>query len=166
MPCWVLPADPCTISMQTSRVFGTAAVRASSVRAGTIASSSGSDTAAPMPRSTVRREDGLAGEIHRTGLLLLLLRAPPRAVAGRAGGVDTIVVTASSVCRIWNGTLVTTPMQEARQPVVVRGGIADDRPHRRHVARVELPAEAITQEVLGEGRDEGVGVGQHGACAG
>ena len=162
MPCWVLPADPCTISMQTSRVFGTAAVRASSVRAGTMASSSGSDTAAPMPRSTVRRETALRVR-YIVGSPATAARAAAR--RGRTGGRRR---------HQRGGGLVGLPHlerharddahEEARKPVVVRGGIADDRPHRRHVARVEQTAEAITEEVLGEGRDEGVGVGQHGAA--
>ena len=56
-PNAVAPADPCTISMHTSRVLpGADAVFAQAVPAGTIASRSGSATVAPMPRSTVRRE--------------------------------------------------------------------------------------------------------------
>jgi hypothetical protein len=59
--CWfepstVLPAAPCTISMQVSRVLGAAAVFCRGVCAGIIESSSGKATATPAPRSNVRRE--------------------------------------------------------------------------------------------------------------
>jgi hypothetical protein len=56
MPSALLPAAPCTISMQASRDAGAAAVFASSVLAGTIESSNGSANEAPMPFRTVRRE--------------------------------------------------------------------------------------------------------------
>ena len=58
-PNAVLPAEPCTISMQTRRLLddeGAASVFASAVRAGTIASSSGNATVTPMPFRTVRRD--------------------------------------------------------------------------------------------------------------
>ena len=48
-----LPAEPCTISMQTNRTFGAAA---DARPAGVIASSSGSAMLAPRPFRTVRRE--------------------------------------------------------------------------------------------------------------
>jgi len=47
---------PCTISMQHRRGFTAAAVCDRGVCAGTMASSSGSERAAPIPRSTARRE--------------------------------------------------------------------------------------------------------------
>src|SRR5438128_1215871 len=55
-PIAVLPAAPCTISMHDSRVRPAAAVFASSVLAGTIASSNGSEIVTPMPLRTVRRD--------------------------------------------------------------------------------------------------------------
>src|SRR5688572_24058291 len=47
---------PCGTKQPTKRCFGLAAVWASSVAAGTIASSKGSASVAPAPRRTVRRE--------------------------------------------------------------------------------------------------------------
>ena len=55
----MLPADPCTISMHTSRCFAAAApaaVLAKTVLAGIIASSSGSAMVTPTPFRTARRE--------------------------------------------------------------------------------------------------------------
>ena len=56
IPNVVLPADPCTISMQDSRVFVAAAVFCHGVATGAIASRKGSAIVTPMPRRTVRRE--------------------------------------------------------------------------------------------------------------
>src|SRR5689334_8724221 len=56
VPYFVLPAPPCTISIPVKRLFGAAAVLRWGVCAGTIDSRKGSATAAPMPRSIVRRE--------------------------------------------------------------------------------------------------------------
>ena len=47
---------PCGTKQPTNLGFGLAAVCASAVAAGTIASSNGSASAAPAPRRTVRRE--------------------------------------------------------------------------------------------------------------
>ncbi len=55
-PIFVLPAAPCTCSMQERRIFPAAAVFAHTVRAGTIASRNGSAIVTPIPRRTVRRE--------------------------------------------------------------------------------------------------------------
>ncbi len=55
MPMAALPADPCTISMHTRRIFLFAAAAPNTVRAGTMASSNGSARVAPMPLSMVRR---------------------------------------------------------------------------------------------------------------
>src|SRR5436190_16223553 len=49
-------AIPCGTNSPTNRGFGLAAVWASTVAAGTMASSSGSDNIAPAPRNTVRLE--------------------------------------------------------------------------------------------------------------
>src|SRR5205809_7801033 len=58
MPITVLPADPWTISMHTSRVFDPPAADALRVHApaGSIASRTGRATVTPMPLRTVRRE--------------------------------------------------------------------------------------------------------------
>src|SRR6516162_3604378 len=56
-PIGVAPADPCTISMQMSRVFDAdPAVFANAVPAGTIASRTGRATVTPMPLRTARRD--------------------------------------------------------------------------------------------------------------
>src|SRR6266508_3318760 len=55
MPMAALPADPCTISMHTRRIFLFAAAARRTLRAGTIASRNGSARVAPMPFRTVRR---------------------------------------------------------------------------------------------------------------
>ena len=51
-----LGRSPIGTKIAPNRFVGVAAVRANGVRAGTMASSSGSDRVAPMPRSTVRRD--------------------------------------------------------------------------------------------------------------
>ena len=57
VPYSVLPALPCTISMPVKRLLGsTGGALGAGGCAGTIASSSGRATVAPMPRSTVRRD--------------------------------------------------------------------------------------------------------------
>jgi hypothetical protein len=55
-PSTVLPAEPCTISMQHRRERGAAAVFAKGVCAGTIESRKGNAKDAPTPRKIVRRE--------------------------------------------------------------------------------------------------------------
>src|SRR5262249_62209783 len=94
--CWlaphsVLPAAPCTISMQTRRVRSRAAALAVFVhnpRAGIMASRNGSATVAPRPRSMVRRgmclptmNDIVISEFRILNSEFLILRAlhPERA---------------------------------------------------------------------------------------
>ena len=55
MPKAVLPAEPCTISMQASRTLP-AAVCARAVRAGTMASRNGRATVTPRPLRAARRD--------------------------------------------------------------------------------------------------------------
>ena len=93
MPYCVLPAQPCTISMQARRVRGAAAVLRSGVCAGTIASRNGIAMVAPMPRRTVRRERWVF-------VMNMEVDAPYR---------SSIVVATSSAFLIWKGTLFTMP---------------------------------------------------------
>ena len=58
-PNFVLPAQPCTISIATSRTFGADAALASfdhTAPAGSIASSTGRATVTPIPFRTARRD--------------------------------------------------------------------------------------------------------------
>jgi hypothetical protein len=57
VPKRVAPAEPCTISRHARRVIGFVAwAMRIGVMAGTMDSRNGSATAAPIPRSTVRRD--------------------------------------------------------------------------------------------------------------
>ena len=88
-----------------NRVTGLAAVFCSAVSGGTIASSSGSASVAPMPRRTVRR--GIA-------FLVISMGAPTGLAKPGGGGRCSVVVPARScdscAVLIVNGMLVATPM--------------------------------------------------------
>src|SRR6187402_1407746 len=93
-----LGRSPIGTKIAPNRLVGVAAVRAVRVRAGTMASSKGSDRVAPMPRSTVRRDtDDLV--MNMTLLYLLGLREDAATCGSELGAFS----------RFWNGTLRTTP---------------------------------------------------------
>ena len=79
MPSAVLPAEPCTISIATKRIFRPPlARRCERARAGTIASRNGSASVTPMPLRTVRRERCLLRD-DTSRLLSLSRGSGPRA---------------------------------------------------------------------------------------
>src|SRR5438094_578652 len=115
-PSAVLPADPCTMSMHTSRIFDDPAeVLAHAVPAGSIASRNGNATVTPIPFRTVRRETCffvmymlapyLTGAAPRTPARSLAGAPWPRSASSRSAAV---VVMASAML-IWNAGLLTTP---------------------------------------------------------
>ena len=63
-------------------------------------------------------------------------------------------------CRIWNGTLVTTPITNDENGSRRFAASRDDGAHRGHVVRVEHAAQPVAQQVFGEAGDERVGVRQ------
>src|SRR5438093_10887498 len=103
-PSAVLPADPCTISMHTSRIFDDpAAVLAHAVPAGSIASRNGNATVTPIPFRTVRRETCffgmymspryLNGSAPRTQARPLAGDPWPLFARPRTGAVDLLATT-------------------------------------------------------------------------
>src|SRR4029453_4122336 len=98
--------------MNPMRGFGFAAVWASTVHAGTIASRNGRPTATPAPRRKVRRERCFL--VRNMSALRPVQKDRPYGY-GRArpsGRADAVVDTgsASGTLRIWNGALFTMPI--------------------------------------------------------
>src|SRR4029079_9819973 len=133
-PICVLPAAPWTCSMQASRVRPAAAVFASAVRAGTIASRNGSAIVAPMPRRTVRR---LTCFFVRYISPLLSVRTGVRAAHAERRALHD-------------------PEDERRKVILVRAGVADDAAYRGHVVTVEAAAEGLRHQVVGDSDEHGL----------
>ena len=132
-----LPAEPCTISMATKRSFCPSARLARTiVRAGTIASSSGSAIVTPMPFSTVRREMCLLVMNIRSPLPCAGLSRPLR-LARR----PSVKRWSSGFAHPERGA-VDDAEDERRDAVVVLRRVADDRANRRHVGVLDAPARA------------------------
>ena len=124
-PIAVAPAEPCTISMQASRTRP-AAVLASAVRAGTIASRNGRATVAPSPFSTVRRDKCFCvmnipiSPLASCPIVTELdarsecRRGQPRVSAARRPPPAAVVVASGSSARlIRKAWLATTPCTNA-----------------------------------------------------
>src|SRR5436190_8505669 len=92
-----LGRSPIGTKIAPNRLVGVAAVSAVRVSAGTMASSSGSDRVAPMPRSTVRRD---TDDFEMNMSALLYLPGLRVANCGPEPGAFS---------RFWNSTLLTTP---------------------------------------------------------
>ena len=91
------PGDmPWGMKVATNRGFGVAAVCASSVAAGTIASSSGRASVTPVPRRKVRR--GMCFFAINMGPSLSMLNERRFAAP-----------TSAPLMLFWNGALLTTP---------------------------------------------------------
>src|SRR5216110_3503438 len=134
MPNAVLPADPWTISSATKRSFlPESAAFANTERAGTIASRNGSATAAPMPRSTVRRDIVLFEINIRSPLPLTIGRGQRR--------FDRF--------RHPERRAVDDAEHERRHAKVVLSGVADDRADRGHVGVLDPPSERVGHQVFG-----------------
>src|SRR6185436_5412983 len=106
--------------MAPKRVRGRACARANAVKAGTIASRKGSDTATPIPRRNVRR----GRNFLVTNMALLLMG--PGFDAGRRPHPERHAARDAE--------------HERREPVVVPGGLAHDLADGRHVARLDAAA--------------------------
>src|SRR5262245_32065095 len=113
--------------MKPRRVAGAAAVAASAVPAGIIASSSGSAIEAPAPFKTVRRERCL-----RVKNIAAVLRFPLSLLQRRHRFGDGLPLA--------EGIARDDAEDERFEAIVVSRGIAHDRADRRHVAIVELAA--------------------------
>src|SRR5690349_24521708 len=101
--------------MAPNRRCGFAAVLAVAVSAGTIDSSSGSARVTPMPRRNVRRGNAI---------LVINIEAPSICCDNvRLSGFDPLLKRRA----------VDDAENERREPVVLRGAVADDLPHFRHV---------------------------------
>src|SRR5687768_9800869 len=92
--------------MNPTRDVPVAAVLASAVPAGTMASSSGNAIVAPSPRRNVRRGNELLARNIVTALLSCDSEQGYRWRALEAGGV---LADGAGTARIWNGTLSTIP---------------------------------------------------------
>src|SRR5918911_5241347 len=92
---------PCGKKMPTKRGFGVAAVAASAVDAGIIASSSGSASVHPALFRNVRR-----GRCFFA--IYMAYRTPLRSFAAGAAA-DVGVAASRGFMFIWNGLLLTTP---------------------------------------------------------
>src|SRR5687768_398124 len=102
------------------RLTGAAAVFCRAVSAGTMASSSGSATVVPRPRSTVRRDRALRVTIMRTTSSPRSPHLERRALHDR--------------------------QNRRRPPVVVGGGRPHDTANRRCVEVFHLPAQGVGEE--------------------
>src|SRR5262245_60807603 len=119
-----------------NRVIGFAAVFWSAVNDGTMASSSGSASVAPMPRRTVRR--GIAFLVISMALLLRRSRCGSRAVL-------------RPVRRAHGKRCARSDANNDRRPAIaVTRSVARDAPHRGLVARVQASSERVGQQLLRE----------------
>src|SRR5580692_11593798 len=111
------------------RSLGAAAVCASAVAAGIIASSSGRASVAPAPRSTVRRD--------RCFFV--------RNMVNPSVGLSSWAVSlhAEGIARDDAG-------HDGREPVVLIRGPANHGTHLRHIVIPELPPEGIHHELFGQ----------------
>src|ERR1700680_1630505 len=118
----------------TNRGFGLAAVCANATPAGTIASRSGSASAAPAPRRTVRRDMcffviNVIAVFSSTGRHLLVAVVYFHVHLERRALHDT---------------------QHYGSELVLAGGrIAHDRPHQWHVLILNAAAQGVSEQVLG-----------------
>src|SRR5262245_40769552 len=113
------------------RIVGAAAVCASAVAAGTIASRSGSARVTPAPLSTVRRE--ICRFVRNISVPLGNLDAGRR----RWRCLHT-----ERIARDDAG-------DDGRQPIALSRGAADHSPYLWHVVRLQLPPERIHHELFG-----------------
>src|SRR5687768_2600815 len=121
--------------MKPTLSFGAAAVCASAVPAGIMASSSGSAIVAPTPRSTVRRDRCF----FVTNIVTLLL---PRVIVGWRRRAEPERLAQSDAG------------QDRRETVVLPLRVAHDAPHGRHVVVLDAAAERMNHELLGQGLHE------------
>ena len=146
---------PCGKKIPTKRLLaGTAAVCASSVRAGTIASSNGSANAAPAPLRMVRR--GMCRFVINISVLLvsrcllILLQSAlvPRQPASAPG-------FRRPSCS--SGTRHSSrPPVRARRTGCSTAGLTGDGAHQRHVLVFHPAAERVGEHLLGRHLDERV----------
>ena len=100
----VAPAEPCTSSIADSRTLP-AAVFASAVLAGTIASSSGNAIVTPMPLSTIRRERCFFSKN-------IVFSSSREELCPEPVYCPAVVSTAAALA-FWNAALLITPVMNA-----------------------------------------------------
>src|SRR5919197_537428 len=124
---------PCGTKRPTNRGFGLAAVCASAVAAGTIASSSGSASVAPAPFKTVRRE-----------MCFLVRNINGALLTGHAQLIALSRLHVHLKCLAPDDA-----DDDRRQAIVRRCRIPHDRPDQRHVLILDATAEGIREQLLG-----------------
>src|SRR5262245_3256999 len=130
---------PCGTKRPTNRVLGLAAVCASAVAAGTIASSSGSASVAPAPFKTVRREmcflvRNINGALLLTGYAQLI-------------ALSRLHVHLKSLAP-------DDADDDRRQAIPRRCRIPHNRSDHRHILIFDAAAEGIREELLGDHPNE------------
>src|SRR5579863_6615218 len=128
---------PCGTKQPTNRGLGVAAVWASAVAAGIIASSNGSASAAPLPLRIVRREMCLLViNMFAVFLLISLARSPLLAL-----GQFHIHLERSAL---------HDPHDDGRKLVFIARRIAYDRPYGRHILILHAASQRVGQHLLGD----------------
>src|SRR5688572_20418459 len=140
---------PCGTYTKPSRDTGLAAVCASSVRAGTIESSSGSAIDTPIPLRNVRR-----GRCFRE---MNMLSPPGGPKAARyvsiVGGLQTAryeFPAARLRCLLTERRAADDARHDRREPVVLLRRVARHRAHDRHVVVLEPAAQPVGHELFGQ----------------
>src|SRR3954467_12672748 len=127
---------PCGKYTNARRELGFAALCASTVPAGIIASSSGRAIVAPAPLRTVRRDSFFLKTNIYSPPKLLVGCSLRRRCAGRIGAAFAERIAGDDA------------KDERLEPVVVRARLADDATDGRHVAVIEGAAQGVGQEIL------------------
>src|SRR6267142_499735 len=130
---------PCGTKSPTNRDLGLAAVCASVVAAGTIASSSGSASVAPAPRRTVRLD--MCFLVRNISSVLLL-----------TGHAQLIAL---SRLHVHLKCLAPDDAGDDRRQAILRScRIPHNRSHQRHILILEAAAEGIREALLGDHPNE------------
>src|SRR5262245_24467110 len=131
---------PCGKYTNASLGLGLPAVCASTVPAGIIASSSGSATVAPRPRSIVRRDRCFLV----TNIVALL------SLGGGGLRRDRLVLVGGWRRAELERLAVRDAGENRREAVVLAARVVQDAPHRRHVVVLHAAAERVNHELLGQ----------------
>src|SRR5579883_837555 len=161
VPSTVLPAAPCTISMQASLERPTAAVLRRGVCAGTIESSSGSAKLTPIPRSTVRRERCLFVRYAIFVYLPLLERVSITAVRRLSLRSRVRRRRAFGRPHLERYALHHT-QNKSRKAIVILRRFTFHAANRWHIAIIQNATHSVGQQISRKISQECVGVCQHG----
>src|SRR3989442_798046 len=129
----------------TNRGFGLAGVCANAVAAGSIASKSGSASAPPAPRRTVRRE--------MCFLLTNMVDASPINLTRR------LLLTGVGCFHVHlEGGALHDAKHERRESVLAARRVPNDRPHQRHILILDTAAQCVSEQLLRHDADELIGI--------